>query len=174
MTAGITASVHVPGVLILVDLPARPGLPELPARPPAGNSTPRPEPEPRWPVEEPAAAEEPPPLPTPIFDQMLSHWFADDRAKPARPGEWATPADDVRQAAEAAVGTLDDVEFTASGLPTRQPGAQLAPGSVAPRQPQPADPSFRDPAAVRNNLSRHYSGMRAARHRVAPEPKAEQ
>ena len=170
-SAGITASVHVPGVLILVDLPARHGPPELPERPPAVNGAPRPEPEPRWPAEEPAAAGEPPPLPTPIFDQMLSHWFADDRAKPARPGEWATPADDVRQAAETAVGTLDDVEFTESGLPTRQPGAQLAPGSVAPRQPQPADPSFRDPAAVRNNLSRHYSGMRAARHRVAIDPK---
>ncbi|MEV6624841.1 ATP-binding protein, partial [Amycolatopsis sp. NPDC051114] len=168
-SAGITASVHVPGVLITVDLPVRPGVPGLPEQ--AGNGVARPEPEPRWPVEEPAAVVAPPPMPTPIFDQMLSHWFADDRAKPARPGEWATPADDVRQAAEAAVGTLDDPEFTESGLPTRQPGAQLAPGSVAPRQPQPPDSSFRDPAAVRNNLSRHYSGMRAARHRVAIDPK---
>ncbi|WP_143264046.1 hypothetical protein, partial [Amycolatopsis kentuckyensis] len=71
-------------------------------------------------------------------------------------------------------GTLDDAEFTDSGLPARTPGAQLAPGSVAPRtQQEPPDPSFRDPAAVRNNLSRHYSGMRAARHRVAGEPEAE-
>ena len=113
-------------------------------------------------------------MPTPIFDQMLSHWFADTPAKPAQPEAWATPADQVRQAAEAAVGTLDDLEFTDSGLPTREPGAQLAPGSVAPRQPPQPDPSFRDPAAVRNNLSRHYSGMRAARHRVAADPKAEQ
>ncbi|MEU0797233.1 ATP-binding protein [Amycolatopsis sp. NPDC005961] len=166
-SAGITASVHVPGVLVLVDLPPRPGPPELL---PAVNGVPRPEPEPRWPAEEPAAVA---PMPTPIFDQMLSHWFADDRAKPARPGEWATPADEVRQAAEAAVGAPDDLELTESGLPTRQPGAQLAPGSVAPRQPQPADSSFRDPAAVRNNLSRHYSGMRAARHRVATDPKGQ-
>ncbi|MEU8638512.1 ATP-binding protein [Amycolatopsis sp. NPDC048633] len=167
-SAGITASVHVPGVLILVDLPARPGLPALT---PGVNGAARHELEPRWPVEEPVAVVEHAPMPTPIFDQMLSHWFADTPAKPARPGEWTTPADDVRQAAEAAVGTLDDLEFTDSGLPTRQPGAQLAPGSVAPRQPQPADSSFRDPAAVRNNLSRHYSGMRAARHRVATDPK---
>ncbi|SEF37991.1 Signal transduction histidine kinase [Amycolatopsis pretoriensis] len=164
-SAGITASVHVPGVLILVDLPPRPGLP------PALNGSARHEPEPRWPVEEPPAVADPVPLPTPIFDQMLSHWFADPPAQPARPGEWATPADDVRHAAEAAVGTLDDLEFTESGLPTRQPGAQLAPGSVTPRKPQPADSSFRDPAAVRSNLSRHYSGMRAARHRVATDPK---
>jgi hypothetical protein len=112
-------------------------------------------------------------MPTPIFDQMLSHWFADAPANPARPGAWATPADEVRQVAEAAVGTLDDLEFTDSGLPTRRPGAQLAPGAAAPRRPQPPDAAFRDPAAVRNNLSRHYSGMRAARHRVAADPKAE-
>lgn len=168
-SAGITASVHVPGVLILVDLPQqRPGLPVLPSAPPTVNGTARHELEPRWPAEEPSP--EPPPMPTPIFDQMLSHWFAEAPAKPARAGGWATPADDVRQAAEAAVGELDDLELTDSGLPTRRPGAQLAPGSVAPRAPQPPDTSFRDPAAVRNNLSRHYSGMRAARHRVAAEP----
>ncbi|MEU5259457.1 ATP-binding protein [Amycolatopsis sp. NPDC021455] len=176
-SAGITASVHVPGVLILVDLPQRPGLPGLPGLPapaPAVNGTARHELEPRWPAEEPgpAVAES-----TPMFDQMLSHWFAEAPAKPASPasnGGWASPADQVRQAAEAAVGSLDDVEFTDSGLPTRQPGAQLAPGSVTPRQPKPVDTSFRDPAAVRNNLSRHYSGMRAARHRVAADPKGQQ
>ncbi|MFB9689084.1 HAMP domain-containing sensor histidine kinase [Amycolatopsis plumensis] len=173
-SAGITASVHVPGVLILVDLPPR-AVPPGPAPAVNGsvNGTARHELEPRWP------SEEPPPVavadpPTPIFDQMLSHWFAEAPATPARPGAWATPADQVRQAAEAAVGTLDDTEFTDSGLPARTPGAQLAPGSVAPRAPQQADPSFRDPVAVRNNLSRHYSGMRAARHRVAGEPEAEQ
>jgi signal transduction histidine kinase len=171
-SAGVTASVHVPGVLIQVDLPPRPGQAALP---PAVNGAARHELEPRWPVEEPGpVAVEHTPMPTPIFDQMLSHWFADTPVKPAQPGGWASPADEVRQAAEAAVGTLDDLEFTESGLPTRQPGAQLAPGSVAQRQDRPADTSFRDPAAVRNNLSRHYSGMRAARHRVAPEPKAEQ
>ncbi|MEV6877171.1 ATP-binding protein [Amycolatopsis sp. NPDC051128] len=179
-SAGITASVHVPGVLILVDLPPRPG--SL-APHPTVNGAARHELEPRWPVEEPAPLPPPAatvvehtPLPTPIFDQMLSHWFADTPARPAQPEPdgWATPADEVRQAAEAAVGTLDDLEFTDSGLPTRQPGAQLAPGSVAPRQPPQPAPSFRDPAAVRNNLSRHYSGMRAARHRVAADPKAEQ
>ncbi|MEQ0565322.1 ATP-binding protein [Amycolatopsis sp. NEAU-NG30] len=184
-SAGITASVHVPGVLILVDLPPRPGPAGLPA---AVNGAARHELEPRWPAEDPGPAPAAAvveqtlsnqtlsnqTLPTPIFDQMLSHWFTDAPAKPGRPGAWTTPADPVRQAAEAAVGTLDDVEFTDSGLPTRQPGAQLAPGSVAPRRGQPPDTSFRDPAAVRNNLSRHYSGMRAARHRVAAEPEAEQ
>ncbi|WP_370967388.1 ATP-binding protein [Amycolatopsis sp. cg9] len=170
-SAGITASVHVPGVLVLVDLPPRPGTLALP---PAGvNGAARHELEPRWPAEEPGP-ELPADPPTPIFDQMLSHWFAETPPKAARPGGWASPADQVRQAAEAAVGAVGDAEFTDSGLPTRQPGAQLAPGSAAPRRPPEADPSFRDPAAVRNNLSRHYSGMRAARHRVAAEPDAEQ
>ncbi len=183
-SAGITASVHVPGVLVLVDLPPRPA--GSLAKPAAINGAARHELEPRWPVEEPSPAFDPEQatMPTPIFDQMLSHWFADD-AVAARPekdkdkdktDQWATPADQVRLAAEAAVSGLADLEFTESGLPTRQPGAQLAPGSVAPRQPQPQDTSFRDPAAVRNNLSRHYSGMRAARHRMTnetAEPKAE-
>lgn len=174
-SAGITASVHVPGVLVLVDLPPRPGAPARPAI----NGSARHELEPRWPSEEPGPVPfdpEQPPMPTPIFDQMLSHWFANDPAVPRQTDKWATPADDVRLAAEAAVVGLADLEFTDSGLPTRQPGAQLAPGSVAPREPQPPDTSFRDPAAVRNNLSRHYSGMRAARHRMTnetPEPKAE-
>nr|WP_225440119.1 ATP-binding protein [Amycolatopsis eburnea] len=172
-SAGITASVHVPGVLVLVELPARAGLPALP---PGGvNGTARHELEPRWPAEEPGPV---PPVvdpPTPIFDQMVSHWFAEDRPNAAaRPDGWASPADQLRQAAEAAVGTVDEAGFTDSGLPERQPGAQLAPGSAAPRRPQQADQPFRDPAAVRNNLSRHYSGMRAARHRVAAEPDAEQ
>ncbi|SFW70333.1 HAMP domain-containing sensor histidine kinase [Amycolatopsis australiensis] len=160
-SAGITASVHVPGVLILVDLPPRP-----PAILPAAAGTARREPEPRWPAEEPGPAVV---EPAPIFDQMLSHWFAGTPAS----AEWTSPADELRRAAEAAVGTLDDVEFTASGLPARQPGAQLAPGAAAPRKPTAPDTSFRDPAAVRSNLSRHYSGMRAARHRVATDPKAQ-
>ncbi|WP_318306330.1 ATP-binding protein [Amycolatopsis solani] len=169
-SAGITASVHVPGVLVQVDLPPRPGPLALPAG--STNGVARPEAEPRWPAEEPAPV---PPAgpPTPIFDHMLSHWFAEKPPK-ARPDGWVSPADQVRQAAEAAVGPTGEPEFTDSGLPTRQPGAQLAPGSAAPRRPPQADPSFRDPAAVRSNLSRHYSGMRAARHRVAAEPDAEQ
>ncbi len=168
-SAGITASVHVPGVLVLVDLPPRPGPPARLAI----NGSARHELEPRWPSEEPAPFDpELTPMPTPIFDQMLSHWFADEpvAAAKARTDQWVTPVDQVRLAAEVAVGGPADLEFTESGLPTRQPGAQLAPGAAAPRQSQPEDTSFRDPAAVRNNLSRHYNGMRAARHRITNEP----
>jgi hypothetical protein len=138
-------------------------------------------------------------IPTPIFDQMLSHWFTEapappvERAvrhpamsgpsgQPASPGTatpsvtanlWTTPADEARLAAEAAVVNPGDLELTASGLPTRRPGSQLAPGAVSPRQTAMQDNAFRDATAVRNNLSRHYSGMRAARHRTANEPMTE-
>lgn len=167
-SAGITASVHVPGVLVLVDLPSRPGPPARPAI----NGSARHELEPRWPSEEPAPFDpELTPMPTPIFDQTLSHWFAAEPVATAtdQTDRWVAPVDQVRLAAEVAVGGLADLEFTESGLPTRQPGAQLAPGAAAPRQPEISNTSFRDPAAVRNNLSRHYSGMRAARHRVTNE-----
>ncbi|MFD8492777.1 ATP-binding protein [Amycolatopsis sp. NPDC059657] len=161
--AGITASVHVPGELVLVDLPPRPAI----------NGSARHELEPRWPSEEPRPFDaELTPMPLPIFDQTLSHWFAEEPVAAAtdQAGQWVTPVDQVRLAAEVAVGGLADLEFTESGLPTRQPGAQLAPGAAAPRRPETSNTSFRDPAAVRNNLSRHYSGMRAARHRVTNEP----
>jgi hypothetical protein len=83
---------------------------------------------------------------------------------------------------------------TSSGLPMRKPGARLAPGALNSAtqldnaQPnsqnvaRPATPGgkgsgtasnrgdFRDPAAIRNNLSRHYDGMRRARQRTKAEP----
>jgi signal transduction histidine kinase len=135
----------------------------------------------------------PPPMPTPIFDQMVSGWFVEtpgvessrisigtgqeaatvvDSAaheEPDAPSEnWVTPVDDAWRAARHAVEQdASPAKITSAGLPVRSPGSQLAPGAAVPRQqaaPQPTD--FRDPAAVRNNLARHYSGMRAARNRT--------
>ncbi|EOD59053.1 hypothetical protein, partial [Amycolatopsis vancoresmycina] len=58
--------------------------------------------------------------------------------------------------------------LTEAGLPTRRPGAQLAPGAVVPRvREQAGGAPFRDAAAVRSSLSRHYQGMRAARRETA-------
>jgi signal transduction histidine kinase len=140
--------------------------------------------EPAWPRNE----------PSPIFDQMITGWFMEDphhpnqqprkpqpppptaqtprnSAPPPRRDPWAGPADVARRAAEEAVGHAKHSAVTPKGLPVRRPGAQLAPGTANPtgkpaagRQGNPAD--FRDPAAVRNNLARHYSGMRAARQRT--------
>jgi signal transduction histidine kinase len=78
-------------------------------------------------------------------------------------GEWETPADRTRQAAESALKPAIAQRLTDAGLPTRRPGAQLAPGAVVPRVREQAAGTFRDAAAVRTSLSRHYQGMRAAR-----------
>ncbi len=234
--AGVTASVHVPGALVIADL-ARPiGAGRLA---PAGrNGHPRP------PVV-PAQAS------TPIFEQVVTSWFTEPSAKPVvrrngkpgpvewpavaetlavpadrapgtepasetsgahrapaaepadwppetpaepasetsgahrtvpaetaadsgtRPeptlvGGWDTPADRTRQAAESALQPPAAQSLTGAGLPTRRPGAQLAPGAVVPRvREQTGGGTFRDAAAVRSSLSRHYQGMRAARLETA-------
>jgi signal transduction histidine kinase len=89
-----------------------------------------------------------------------------DRTEPV--GSWDTAADRVRQAAESALQPAAAQRLTDAGLPTRRPGAQLAPGAVVPRvREQPGGAPFRDPAAVRSSLSRHYQGMRAARQETA-------
>ncbi|MGW4523777.1 ATP-binding protein [Amycolatopsis sp. NPDC004378] len=90
-------------------------------------------------------------------------------ARPERPavGEWDTPADRARQAAESALKPAAAQQLTEAGLPTRRPGAQLAPGAVFPRVRAQTGGAFRDAAAVRTSLSRHYQGMRAARQETA-------
>jgi len=45
------------------------------------------------------------------------------------------------------------------GLPIRRPGAQLVPGGLAPVE----EASVRDPDEIRNNLTRHLSGVRSGR-----------
>ncbi|GHF96811.1 MULTISPECIES: sensor histidine kinase [Amycolatopsis] len=89
------------------------------------------------------------------------------RSEPTPVGDWDTPADRVRQAAESALEPPVAQSLTGAGLPTRRPGAQLAPGAVVPRVREQAGGSFRDAAAVRSSLSRHYQGMRAARMETA-------
>ncbi|MCR6484896.1 ATP-binding protein [Amycolatopsis sp. OK19-0408] len=79
---------------------------------------------------------------------------------------WDTPADRTRQAAESALKPAVQ-QLTEAGLPTRRPGAQLAPGAALPRVRGQNGGSFRDATAVRNSLSRHYQGMRAARQQTA-------
>jgi signal transduction histidine kinase len=69
------------------------------------------------------------------------------------------------------------IRTTAAGLPVRKPGSGSAPAGLPVRTPGsgplPAKPAadhdskpatgFRDPEAIRNNLSRHYGGVQAAR-----------
>lgn len=85
---------------------------------------------------------------------------------------WPTPADEALRRARQATEAPKNSALSPSGLPVRQPGAQLAPGTFTPKPvvPPPGTPpaNFRDPMAVRNSLSRHYSGMRAARQQTSP------
>jgi hypothetical protein len=118
--------------------------PQVPAQapPPAPVAKPKPQPEPQ-------AKPEPKPEPKPV-------------------SEWATPAaEKARHAAESALEPAAP-QLTDAGLPTRRPGAQLAPGAVVPRVREQDGGGFRDASAVRNSLSRHYQGMRAARRQTAP------
>ncbi|MFJ1767086.1 sensor histidine kinase [Amycolatopsis sp. NPDC088138] len=188
---GVTASVHVPGALVLADL-ARPIGAGRAVEPVRRNGSHRP----------PVVV--PPQAPTPIFEQVVTSWFTEPiDPPPARPpapvvtpaptptptpaptpvakpspsqppsqpqpvAEWATPAaEQARHAAENALEPAAAPQLTDAGLPTRRPGAQLAPGAVVPRVREENGGGFRDAAAVRNSLSRHYQGMRAARRQTA-------
>ncbi|WP_239071787.1 ATP-binding protein [Amycolatopsis sp. SID8362] len=92
----------------------------------------------------------------------------DQPAPPTRTtADWSSPTDQARQAAESALRPAALQNLSAAGLPTRRPGAQLAPGAALPRVREPDGAAFRDATAVRNSLSRHYQGMRAARRQTA-------
>ena len=236
---GITASVHVPGELIVAGgtdaegaeragPDSRPSIPAVPSVPPLSAAimaptTSRPLGAPGWhPAAQPprsgqrtsapATPATPPtnghsapgrPPATPIFDQLASRWFTPDPAEEqdAPVQQWTAPADAVWRAAREAIGDPSgdtsgnapgDAPATgdsnSAGLPTRKPGARLAPGTLNGAQrgaqdtARPATPGgkasgaaadrgvHRDPAAIRNNLSRHYDGMRRARLRTEAKP----
>ncbi|MEU7791528.1 ATP-binding protein [Amycolatopsis sp. NPDC049159] len=91
-----------------------------------------------------------------------------ERSPAAQPlPDWSSPADEARHAAESALQPAAVQNLSSAGLPTRRPGAQLAPGAALPRVREPDGAAFRDATAVRNSLSRHYQGMRAARRQTA-------
>lgn len=128
---------------------------------------------------------------TPIFDEMLSVWFrtsADPQAdRPLTSTEEQDRAWDF--AADANWRTVQEIAkkstpstFTEAGLPRRQRGEQLLPGSATP-EPVSASPSrsamgradlpARDPKDVRNRLSSFQRGVGKARHqRVMPNPES--
>lgn len=120
-----------------------------------------------------ASRAEPEPAPTlaetpPQHRAAAGHGTALPEPAGTAVGSWDTPADRMRQAAESALRPAAAQRLTDAGLPTRRPGAQLAPGAVVPRvRDQAGAVPFRDAAAVRSSLSRHYQGMRAARQETA-------
>ncbi|WP_133828049.1 DUF262 domain-containing protein [Actinomycetospora succinea] len=99
----------------------------------------RPADEPDIPVPRPRAPTHRSPVsPEPIYDQV-SAWFADlsefrALSESQGDGAWASPADEGRAAAAAAVEPepTDLAGVTAAGLPQREPRALLVPGAVPP------------------------------------------
>jgi signal transduction histidine kinase len=122
---------------------------------------------------------------TPIYDTMASAWFEE-----TRPGTAARPADEPapetatdgtpgwRFAADEgwqAVGAVVDVqpaEFTASGLPKREPKARLLPGSVQETGAPPAERQTGVPAErLRDRLAGFQQGLQRGRRQTgAAEP----
>jgi len=152
---GVTASIHLPGALVIAGT-----TPESMAAKTLTTVVPRRE------IAAAAATSSPAPALAPAApsapEPAASSWFIEEK-DPAEPPEsernqWLTPA--VTGDKPVAPTT------TANGLPVRTPGARALP---AERSKAVADTGFRDPESIRNNLSRHYDGVLAAR-RAREEP----
>jgi signal transduction histidine kinase len=103
------------------------------------------------------------------------------------PVDWFTPRADVASAApraaiEPAAATTAVVATrvaatTPAGLPLRIPGGRAnvnPPTRQEVRRPEPSGSGFRDPESVRRNLSRHSSGLRAARRTTSDAESTEE
>ncbi|RSM34441.1 histidine kinase, partial [Amycolatopsis balhimycina DSM 5908] len=131
---------------------------------------------------------------TPIFDEMLSAWFREDKpAAEEKPAASEAEAATDEKAAEAgpqerrswdfasdenwrtvqAVTQAAPTTFTEAGLPRRRRGEQLLPGSAipAPVAPEPAPAGqelpARDPADVRSRLSSFQQGVTRGRRQTS-------
>jgi signal transduction histidine kinase len=95
-----------------------------------------------------------------IFQRMVSEWLIDpsDLMEPMQ--SWESVWDSGWQAAAQAEDAPVD-QRTDTGLPRREPGARLVPGSAAHRRAD--DDNGIDPDAIRASLSSHWSGVRAGR-----------
>ncbi|WP_433659391.1 ATP-binding protein [Nocardia sp. CA-128927] len=96
--------------------------------------------------------------PTPIYQRMVSEWLVEPATSQAAESTWTSPADVGWTAAEEATHPTPTGRTT-GGLPIRTPGAQLVPGGLA----QADESGARDPEEIRNNLTRHLSGVRSGR-----------
>ncbi|MDT5012946.1 MAG: hypothetical protein QOH57_4563 [Mycobacterium sp.] len=117
-----------------------------------------------------------------IFQRMVSEWLVDPKELMPPTQSWESVWDSGWAAAEDAEDAPVDTR-TEHGLPVREPGARLVPGSAEPARPngaahrrsddgdsEPADPvPRRDPEAVRASLSNHWGGVRAGRSHARDE-----
>ncbi|MBF6217019.1 HAMP domain-containing protein [Nocardia abscessus] len=156
------------------DEPATGPAPAVPSQPPAPQTTARS----GLPIRKPAVPADPPqeaapepatvtssrlqPVagasPTPIYQRMVSEWLVEPSTSQSPESTWSSPGDAGWLAAEDASHPTTTAR-TVGGLPIRRPGAQLVPGGLA----QAEDAGARDPEEIRNNLTRHLSGVRSGR-----------
>ncbi|MPY80129.1 MAG: HAMP domain-containing protein [Actinophytocola sp.] len=131
---------------------------------------------------------------TPIFDEMLSVWFrtsgtateteqgAEGADGTAKRGTWTFAADENWRTVAEIANKTPASSFTEAGLPRRQRGERLLPGSAAGEQVSEkpsrsqlgrADLPERDPNDVRGRLSSFQRGLNRGKHRLgkhnAPE-----
>jgi signal transduction histidine kinase len=169
--AGITASIHLPGALVIAGTTPNstvivPALEQ--ASPPA------------WPADRAPEPQQPRPMvqlpPSDVAQPATSSWFIEETVEEEPQGEssWLRPAltaeahtqePAARQAATPASQPARPAT-TAAGLPVRTKGARAVPVERPAAEPEGG---FRDPESIRNNLSRHYDGVLAAR-RAREEP----
>jgi signal transduction histidine kinase len=165
--AGITASIHLPGSLVIAGTTPENMVPAAPVRRElVAAAAVQLEPAPLWPT---ASQHQDKPQRQPA----TSSWFVEETYAESTPRNgngtggsrtWltSTTSTDERPSAPAEA-------TTSAGLPVRTPGARPVPTE---RQKTTAPQAgFRDPESIRNNLSRHYDGMLAARRmRETPGP----
>jgi hypothetical protein len=177
--AGITASIHLPGALVIAGTTPESMITVAASR--------------RELVAAAAvAAESGPAWPSSNFDSVVeqpvsqpssSSWFVEE-TYPDTPStangngngngsqsvDWMTPTVSAAQPVPQAPATSPrPAATTAAGLPIRSPGARAVP--VERQQAAAPETGFRDPESIRNNLSRHYDGVLAARRaREQPGP----
>ncbi|MFC4125793.1 sensor histidine kinase [Nocardia rhizosphaerae] len=133
----------------------------VPAEPPREQATatePKPQTGPRL---QPVTGE----APTPIYQRMVSEWLVEPASAGTESGgtsaSWSSPGD-AGWSAAASAGNPSTSSRTVGGLPIRKPGAQLVPGGLSPTE----EAGARDPEEIRNNLTRHLSGVRSGRAEI--------
>ncbi|WP_328711316.1 ATP-binding protein [Nocardia salmonicida] len=106
------------------------------------------------------------PAPTPIYQRMVSEWLVEPASAAAESdsgngASWSAPGD-AGWTAAAEADHPPTSSRTSGGLPIRKPGAQLVPGGLTPAE----EAGDRDPEEIRNNLTRHLSGVRSGRAEI--------
>jgi signal transduction histidine kinase len=182
--AGITASIHLPGSLVIAGTTPE-AMVTVSTRRELAAAVPVPaQAGPAWPSSHVELPHVDLPLVGMSVDQQVtgpatSSWFVEetyvDNAAPAtngngsQPSSWLNPTPPAAERPHeqgTATPTPRPAATTSAGLPVRTPGARAVPVERPQTAPQTG---FRDPESIRNNLSRHYDGVLAAR-RAREEP----